>query len=704
MHRNSYAILHLRIHSRLSFMNIRTIFFVILGCFFLTCKHSSSTSDAAIATIEKMIQRGGFHDTTYEAVNRFVAKTGLNDVHLRLLYYKYASEYYRLSHNYKKAMWYADTMLSIVNERQYRDELTKERALANLAKANVLYEYEEYKDCYYYYGLGSIEASKINDSAVTEEVNNCLSMFLYNEGNYRKAVYYYRQLLKNTNGIHKTFERLASNNGVLDNMGLSYLKASEPDSAIFCFSEAIRNIKEAALIAPERAEFCLLAQGIVFGNLAQSYQMKGDYAMAESLYQKSIAINSKPNNEITNALITQRQLAELYEKQKNLPRLNETLHEIKKGLDTIPDKKVEMQWNFLMSRYASAMNDPSAAMIYMNRYLEYKDSLNKVQKVPAESNILDQLKIMQSRYDMMMLEKHDKEKSMFLWLAVILLVSLFTISVQFFSNLKKSKKHMNDLVLLNKEIKSKQEQLEQSLEELKRRNLEKRRIIHVVAHDLRSPLSAIKALATLIEEDYQNEEINRQSLTLIKSVCTDSGELIKSLIEMVETRSVTFKPESVEVNLLLSKAVAVLQIKATEKHQKIHLLPCAEGTMVKADASKLTQVFNNIISNAIKFSSSGSDIEVSCYASDNDVTIKIKDSGIGIPQKFHARLFDTFTDAKRPGTNGEKPFGLGLSICKQIVEKHHGKIWFESVENKGTVFFIQLAKEKSSLSQIPSQQ
>ena len=71
--------------------------------------------------------------------------------------------------------------------------------------------------------------------------------------------------------------------------------------------------------------------------------------------------------------------------------------------------------------------------------------------------------------------------------------------------------------------------------------------------------------------------------------------------------------------------------------------------------------------------------------------ISVKDSGIGIPEKFKSKVFNTFTDARRPGTAGEKSFGLGLSICKQIIELHDGKIWFES-NDKGTTFHFTLAK------------
>ena len=97
-----------------------------------------------------------------------------------------------------------------------------------------------------------------------------------------------------------------------------------------------------------------------------------------------------------------------------------------------------------------------------------------------------------------------------------------------------------------------------------------------------------------------------------------------------------------------------------------------------------------MISNAIKFSPSGASIVVSIFEDDDQVVISVEDNGIGIPEKLRAQVFNMFTTAQRPGTAGEKSFGLGLSICQQIIENHHGKIWFESKVNTGTTFHISL--------------
>ena len=253
------------------------------------------------------------------------------------------------------------------------------------------------------------------------------------------------------------------------------------------------------------------------------------------------------------------------------------------------------------------------------------------------------------------------------------------------------------LPAFNNEIRHKQILLEDTLAQLQKENGEKQHILHVVAHDLRNPISAIYTLACLVDEDYENEESNRENLELIKNACTESSELISSILEIAENEGIKYACEPVDVNVLLSNNMQFLRIKAKEKSQHIGLMTSQEKGIIYVDVKKMNRVLSNIVTNAIKFSSSGSYIEIAAHVSDEHVTIQTKDNGIGIPEMQRSKIFNAFTEAKRPGTNGEKTFGLGLSITKQIMENHQGHIWFESIENQGTTFFIQFPKLKDIL-------
>ena len=118
-----------------------------------------------------------------------------------------------------------------------------------------------------------------------------------------------------------------------------------------------------------------------------------------------------------------------------------------------------------------------------------------------------------------------------------------------------------------------------------------------------------------------------------------------------------------------------------------------EKIYMMVDDIKFRQVLNNLISNALKFTPDGGNITVGIEDQEDTVLFTVVDNGIGIPDKYKDTLFEKFTKARRRGLKGEPSTGLGMSIIKTIVDWHGGKIWFESEENHGTSFYIELPKE-----------
>jgi signal transduction histidine kinase len=115
-----------------------------------------------------------------------------------------------------------------------------------------------------------------------------------------------------------------------------------------------------------------------------------------------------------------------------------------------------------------------------------------------------------------------------------------------------------------------------------------------------------------------------------------------------------------------------------------------ENTTIKADMNMLNAILRNLISNAIKFSNSGSTIEVNANKNHLGYIISVKDQGIGIPEELKDHIFSTTGKTSRKGTDGEDSTGLGLVLSKEYVLKHNGKIWFESKVNEGTTFYIEI--------------
>jgi signal transduction histidine kinase len=245
---------------------------------------------------------------------------------------------------------------------------------------------------------------------------------------------------------------------------------------------------------------------------------------------------------------------------------------------------------------------------------------------------------------------------------------------------------------LNTQVNKQKADLEKTLFDLESSAQEKDRILRTVAHDLRNPLGGIASLTSAMVEDadYNNEQI--ELLRIIKETAFDSLELINEILEATNSTPAELQKQPVEINSLLSNSVELLRFKAAEKNQKIILRTLDLPEQLLISREKIWRVISNLISNAIKFSPVGAEIRVSITDENRAIQIAVNDKGIGIPENIKSKVFNMFTDAKRPGTLGEKSFGLGLSICRQIIEKHHGEIWFESDKETGTTFYVRLSK------------
>ena len=133
-----------------------------------------------------------------------------------------------------------------------------------------------------------------------------------------------------------------------------------------------------------------------------------------------------------------------------------------------------------------------------------------------------------------------------------------------------------------------------------------------------------------------------------------------------------------------------MQIRANEKSIQIITHFFSAPIDISIDVDRIERVITNLVNNAVKFSPDGSKIFIQVSADDRYARIIITDQGIGIPKEKQALIFDMFSKAQRLGTSGEKSFGMGLSICKQIIEQHHGNIYVQSEEHKGSTFTVEL--------------
>lgn len=229
--------------------------------------------------------------------------------------------------------------------------------------------------------------------------------------------------------------------------------------------------------------------------------------------------------------------------------------------------------------------------------------------------------------------------------------------------------------------------------ELRKLNADKDQFIRILGHDLRNPFNSLIGFSGLLLEnlhEYDLQEIEKQ-VKIINQTSLKTYELLEQILLWIRSQSgklelnikqFDFQQESTNVvrtieNIAIKKGIQ-LDIIETEK---ICLL---------ADLNIFKTVLRNLISNAIKFTNQNGHIIISAEKQEQSILIAVSDNGIGMDEKVMAKLWEIHNNYTSKGTNGEAGTGFGLKLCKELIEKHGGKIWAESVPGKGSKFIFSL--------------
>jgi signal transduction histidine kinase len=222
----------------------------------------------------------------------------------------------------------------------------------------------------------------------------------------------------------------------------------------------------------------------------------------------------------------------------------------------------------------------------------------------------------------------------------------------------------------------------------------KNKFLGIAAHDLRNPLSVIKGYVGLFTAGILGEvpEEQKEYYGLIDNACESMLQLINDLLDIsaIESGKLDLEFQNIDPNLYLKENYSANSILAKAKSINLDLDIPDTLPQLRCDPNRVTQVINNLITNAIKFSYPETTITIHARVNDNDVEISVEDQGQGIPEAEIPKIFAEFGRSSVQSTAGEKSTGLGLAIVKRIVEAHNGRIWVESETGRGTTFFFNL--------------
>ena len=266
-----------------------------------------------------------------------------------------------------------------------------------------------------------------------------------------------------------------------------------------------------------------------------------------------------------------------------------------------------------------------------------------------------------------------------------------------------NRKYLRELEIAKGEIEHSAKQLHEvnnelrlSEEKLKQTNANKDKFFSILSHDLRSPFTALLGYAQLLEEAYNDltEEERVLSISSLHKTARNIFELLTGLLEWSRTQTgrMEYEPEKLHLHNIASETISIMEMTAAAKHIKF-INRLNRHSFAIADRNMVRTILRNLLSNAVKFTGKNGKVIISGKTVKGFMQISVTDSGVGMRKTDMDMLFKIEEHHTTLGTNQEAGTGVGLILCKELVEKNGGKIWVESKVSEGSKFIFTLKKK-----------
>lgn len=519
-------------------------------------------------------------------------------------------------------------------------------------------------------------------------------MIKYWQFQLKTAIPYFREALNENAGCKKEddFEHsFVLPQLWLNTLALSYQMIKKKDSSLIYLNEALAGIQRRKADTHQEKVAVEAALGTVYGNLGDIYTSMGKYDSAHYYLLECIRISDRPGYNMIAANLS-KVILEFINMDADKPLSTGIFNQPEDSIKAIKgnemDKSILIEvWHQLKYVYYEKIHNADSAFLYQKKYYRYVLSKKALQRNLYYADMESIFAGKALQYKLSLLEQDNRIKNGSLLFTIISGLMMSVILLIVWRNLKRSRRNIAELSRLNLQVSQQNDHMQQALCSLEQSQADNTRMMKVVAHDLRNPIGAIKMAASLIRSEPATFDEDKEMLNIIIRSADSSLELVDDLLS-AQTKLEEIKKEPVDLQAMLHYCADLLKHKAVAKEQYIKLITLP--VTLSCSRERLWRVISNLIANAIKFSPVGAAIHVSMEKNEQGVRISVRDNGIGIPEEMKSKIFDMFTEAKRTGTAGEQPFGLGLAISKQIVEAHGGNIWFESKPGNGTTFWVEL--------------
>ena len=234
-----------------------------------------------------------------------------------------------------------------------------------------------------------------------------------------------------------------------------------------------------------------------------------------------------------------------------------------------------------------------------------------------------------------------------------------------------------------------EEALKKSEVQLKELNATKDKFFNIVAHDLKNPFTSLLGSSELLSHNI--DQMDHEKIKTLALILNDSAKsgyaILQNLLDWSRSQTglLRYNPEKINLRKLIDENILNLELFSANKEIEMHS-EVKEDLVILADRNMINTILRNLLSNAVKFTNRHGKVVIKATIDSHEITISIKDSGVGISQENIEKLFRIDTKYSMPGTENEQGTGLGLKLSKEFVEKQGGKIWVSSVEKKGSEF------------------
>ncbi len=537
---------------------------------------------------------------------------------------------------------------------------------------------------------------KIGEKAGIATSLNVMGVIYYYQGDYLKSIEYHLKAMKMREEVGDENKMATSYN----NISLVYLGLEDYETALKFLNKALairlktNNVKGYAIIK---------------GNIGDIYSRMGKYDKAIEYLNDALRLNKESGNKKSEAgtyLIFARIYAEKnddilasenYKLAINLYKEMDEKHGISEGENGLASiyfrqGKIELAIthaltaldyaftinslvnivrasNVLQDSY-SKLGNFKKAFEYLTIYTNSSDSLKISDKIKKLAKTEFDYKIQEIREQQQV--EIDSQKNFIKWLSITLVLGFIIIILIIFGyfHIKRINRQLNDLN-----------------SELKDLNYTKDRFFSIIAHDLRGPFHALLGLSEALSDDIDelsNDEIKEYNKDINTSL-KRQYELLNNLLHWSRLQNASFALSLEKVCIFdeINETIQTLELAAANKDLTINN-NVDKSICVNADKTMIQLVMRNLLSNSIKFSLKNSTINISSEKIDGRVKITVSDSGVGIPSKDLDKIFKIDVQYSTTGTMEEKGTGLGLTLCKEIIEKHGGGISINSELDKGT--------------------